>query len=843
MLNSKISTRLWALMGLLGALAVVAVLIFNSVLDRVSIGSERYTEIVEAKDVQASVLPPPMYLVETHLLVNELATDRDLGVAEERITRIGELEKEYQTEYARWDRASTDARIRQALRSSDIEVKEYYELLTPRFFSNARASIQARQDALAADRKLSPREQGRAEQVNELVQGTLDPIYLEHRSYVDEVVALSAAKFSRAEVAADTDRIQSRNFLLISIGVIGSLALLLGASIIRAINQRVGALRKSATEEFPRVVNEVKAAAEAGESIPAFVPVPISKVDELSDAEQAFNNVVGTAVDLAADQARMRQSTSEMFVNLGRRNHKLLSRTLAQVSELEHAERDPETLRNLFRLDHLITRMRRNAESLLVLAGATPMRTWAQPVPIDDVLRAALSEVESYERVDLRLSEPLDVKGTAASDIAHLMAELIENATTYSSPESRTTITGGPDQGGYLLFLSDEGLGIDSHQQRILNERLASGTSDLEDTRRLGLGVVARLASRHGVKVQLSQNSVGGVLVRIAIPAEALALGGDAAPEKVAVASAPPIAPDPSVIDVPAEPAAVEVDQSPGGSGVDGFSFEEEMARLIESMETSQAAPARPSEAKATEPRRTAPPEAPRQARVADTPVDLVPAPAAQPEPRVQSSAPSVVQSSAQSSAQSGVQPGALPRRVRGANVDQSLRQPPAPDNEPSQRTAEQLRSSLTDFASGQQAASGAPIKQAEAEQAEIKQAEARQAQADEEMSEPKTTAVAPPAPAKAAPSAPRQVSEPKKPDEIGASELPRRVRGVNMDTSVSQAPVDADLPARDAETVKASLANFAAGQRAAHEKSDDGPSPDTPEAPTAQSSSNKEDV
>ena len=201
----------------------------------------------------------------------------------------------------------------------------------------------------------------------------------------------------------------------------------------------------AANEEMPRLVAAVHDL-RIGDQLPSATPFPEPASKEFAGLASALNVMQSTALELAVEQATLRRNTNESLVNLGRRNQGLLSRTIAFITELEQNEHDPETLSDLFRLDHLTTRMRRNAESLLVLAGSEPPRTWSDPIPVDDVLRAALSEIESYDRVDLGQIQPTRIKGTAVSDIAHLLSELMENATNFSPPSSRVLVAGTPSE-------------------------------------------------------------------------------------------------------------------------------------------------------------------------------------------------------------------------------------------------------------------------------------------------------------------------------------------------------------------------------------------------------------
>jgi len=253
--------------------------------------------------------------------------------------------------------------------------------------------------------------------------------------------------------------------------------------------------------------------------VPQVEPVGVATRDEVSDVAEALNTVQDTALDLAVEQAVLRRNIADSFVNLGRRNQNLLGRQLDFITELETNETDPDTLGNLFRLDHLATRMRRNAESLLVLAGIEPPRKWAAPVRLTDVIRAALGEVEDYQRVTVRGVEPATVVGVAAADLAHLLAELIENALVFSPPDQNVDIRGRNRPEGYTLAIIDSGLGMTAADVEAANRRLAGAESfTIAPSKYLGHYVAGNLASRHGIGVRLDNSPGNGVTATVDIP-------------------------------------------------------------------------------------------------------------------------------------------------------------------------------------------------------------------------------------------------------------------------------------------------------------------------------------
>ncbi|GAA2775581.1 sensor histidine kinase [Kitasatospora cinereorecta] len=234
-------------------------------------------------------------------------------------------------------------------------------------------------------------------------------------------------------------------------------------------------------------------------------PIPLWGKDEIGEVARAFDQVHSQAVSLAAEQALLRGNLNAIFSNLSRRSQSLIQRQLALITDLENNEADPDQLENLFKLDHLATRMRRNGENLLVLAGEEPGRRWNTPVPLVDVLRAAASEVEQYERIELAGIPEAEVIGAAVTDLVHLLAELLENATSFSSPQTRVLVnaTRLPD-GRVLVEIHDKGIGLTAEDFAEINEKLAEPpTVDVTISRRMGLFVVGRLSQRHDIRVQL----------------------------------------------------------------------------------------------------------------------------------------------------------------------------------------------------------------------------------------------------------------------------------------------------------------------------------------------------
>jgi signal transduction histidine kinase len=259
-------------------------------------------------------------------------------------------------------------------------------------------------------------------------------------------------------------------------------------------------------------------------AIPEPHPIRITTNDEVADVAAALNTVQRSALDLAVEQAVLRRNVADALVNLGRRNQNLLERQLRFITGLEREEVDPDALASLFRLDHLATRMRRNAESLLVLAGVDPPRHRATPVPVLDVIRSAVGEVEDYHRVIIRSVEPATVVGTAATDLAHLLAELTENALTHSPPDMHVHLRGRAQVGGgYVLTIIDAGIGMPPDEVDRANRRLAQAESfTVAPSRYLGHYVAGHLAGRHGITARVRSTTVHparrGITATVTLP-------------------------------------------------------------------------------------------------------------------------------------------------------------------------------------------------------------------------------------------------------------------------------------------------------------------------------------
>jgi signal transduction histidine kinase len=338
-----------------------------------------------------------------------------------------------------------------------------------------------------------------------------------------------------------------------------------------------------------------------------------------TEIEQRKSMMLAARLAAAETEAAQRQTVSDLFVNLARRNQSLLDRQLELIAELEQSERTPEALDELFQLDHLATRIRRNAESLLVLSGDDPARRWGRPVPLGEVVRAAAAEVEDYRRVDILVSEHLEIAGHAVADLAHLLAELIENATRYSPATTevrvRSYLTPGP-QPATLLSIEDSGVGMSESDRQSANLLLDEPPDIDLRGRTMGFHVVSRLARRYDLDVSLAHTPGGGTTALVALPDT---LVGEHTPEPhaplhsssahhhpAAASAAPPAAPAPAPAPTPA-PALQLVPPAGGELTSEGLVRRVPGAGLSPSLRRAEAPASAPTPARATRKPRSAP--------------------------------------------------------------------------------------------------------------------------------------------------------------------------------------------------------------------------------------------
>jgi signal transduction histidine kinase len=351
------------------------------------------------------------------------------------------------------------------------------------------------------------------------------------RKVEQNLVAASVDRASALRRTAIIDAIAIGAAVVIVLGLALVLTTLVGRSMVRPLRRlRAGAL-EIAGLQLPETVRRMSES--DGSGVPLTVaPIDVDSADEIGEVARAFDQVHREALRLAANEAALRGNVNAMFVNLSRRSQSLVERQIRLIDDLEQGEQDAERLGSLFQMDHLATRMRRNSENLLVLAGHDSSRRWNQPVALVDVLRAAVSEIEQYERVSLNVQPGISVRGHGVNDAVHLLAELAENATSFSSAETPVTISGHLlSSGGVLLDITDQGVGMGAEEMAHANWRLDNPpVVDVAVSRRMGLFVVARLAARHGIRVRLRPAASGGLTALVWLPDEVVSRDAGAGP-------------------------------------------------------------------------------------------------------------------------------------------------------------------------------------------------------------------------------------------------------------------------------------------------------------------------
>ncbi|MGC4945192.1 nitrate- and nitrite sensing domain-containing protein [Streptomyces sp. DT224] len=350
----------------------------------------------------------------------------------------------------------------------------------------------------------------------------------------DELVDKAVTEAAEISSDARTDAIVNASIVIVALLAAFLLAGLMARQMSRSMRRLRTAAFSIAEQRLPSLVDQLSRT-DPGRVDTRVQPIPINSRDEIGEVARAFDQVHQEAVRLAAEQAMLRGNVNAIFTNLSRRNQSLIEGQLTLITDLENNEADPDQLESLFRLDHLATRMRRNGENLLVLAGEEPGRRWNQPVPLVDVLRAASSEVESYERIELSGVPETEIHGQSVTDLVHLLAELLENATTFSSPQTkvRVTATRLPD-GRVMIEIHDKGIGLTAEDFADINHKLANPpTVDAAVSQRMGLFVVGRLADRHGIRVQLRPSGEqAGTTSLVMLPDAITHGGGGDAPEQ-----------------------------------------------------------------------------------------------------------------------------------------------------------------------------------------------------------------------------------------------------------------------------------------------------------------------
>ncbi|MEO5841433.1 MAG: nitrate- and nitrite sensing domain-containing protein [Acidimicrobiales bacterium] len=317
---------------------------------------------------------------------------------------------------------------------------------------------------------------------------------------------------------------QAQTYLVIAASAVIlaiALAMLLARSVVGPLRRLTRSAYELSEERLPQLVEQLtKPDSDAAQF--TLEPIEVRSHDEIGQLARAFNNLQEVTSNVAGQQSQLlRKGIGDIFVNLARRNQSLLDRQIEFIDQLEANEDDPDQLENLFKLDHLATRMRRNAESLLVLAGAEPPRRRGRPVDMADVVRVAIGEVEYFSRITLLALDEATVAGNVAVDLAHLLSELMENATQFSPPDTSVEIVGHlTREGTYVLSVSDQGIGMSAEQMNDANRVMASPpVLGLALSRSLGFTVIGRLAQRFGIQVRMMSSPAGGASALVTVPA------------------------------------------------------------------------------------------------------------------------------------------------------------------------------------------------------------------------------------------------------------------------------------------------------------------------------------
>jgi signal transduction histidine kinase len=480
--------------------------------ETVKVNGPQYGKIRAAKDLEADILPPPGFSVEAFLDAGLLVDAPTLQRRNQLISEIKRLHKEFTRSHTLWQTELPEGDIiRTAMADASKRGEELFKTMQTLLIAPSEQFFDADPVATAAARELA-----KANYTKVLL-----PIYESHKVAVDQSVRLALVRQQSLE--SETRSLVSQRLLIMLIATLSAFGLiaLVASTIARSIRRPIKALtdaaRYTADHELPETVARIQAGAPADtENIrSAFA----DNTDEIGELARAFDSMHTSSVKLAAEQARIRRNVADNLINIGRRSQGLLKRNLSHLTKMENEERDAAKLDQLFRLDHLTTRMRRNAESILVLAGSESPKVWAQPMPVEDMVRSALGQIEAYDRVDLGHLEFARLRGNAIGDLSHLLAELLENATQFSPPKSRVTVFGKQRLDGYLLVISDDGVGMTAAEFDRVNTVLSNPAEfDTEATKVLGHIVVGRLALRHGVRVRVTESATTGVAAQIMIP-------------------------------------------------------------------------------------------------------------------------------------------------------------------------------------------------------------------------------------------------------------------------------------------------------------------------------------
>ena len=547
--------------------AVIAVTIAAvAALARVRIGGDAYQEISRQQELLDDARPPSLYLVEADLAAHRLAAvaaDRttidQVPVVEQTLT---DLETAYNNRVEYWQQRMLEGEpvAMQLFDLVDVDGQLFWRI----FHSDLQPAVDDLEAALSPTGTTAAPSATQIASLRTAVSDALEQLhdtFSSHRDAVRDLDALVTENIRAREAASrqDVDLALRLVLLVAAVGTVASAAV--GIVVLRATNRPLrtltAALEEAVGTDLPELQSRARDVADGAEP-PTVEPLEIPglhsgpAVDALAAGIDALRVAV---VDATVEAARNRRQTAAALAEVGRRNQALLNRTLQYLTALEQRERDPEALESLLRLDHLVTRIRRNAESLLVVATSTSTRDWTEPVDMVEIVRGALSEIEAYDRVSVSDLEPAHVEGSAAGDLSHILAELLENATTFSPPAAWVDVIGYHAENGYVLTVTDSGIGMTSTELTAANEVLEGTVPfDPSQSTSLGLHVAGRLGLRHGIEVRLHPAENGGIVAAVCLPDPLLAFD-----EEGAVALPLPAAPTgPRPVLAPPVPLVVE---------------------------------------------------------------------------------------------------------------------------------------------------------------------------------------------------------------------------------------------------------------------------------------------
>ena len=575
----KIGTRVNLLIAV-PLLALLALTVVSYVsLQRASVRGDEYKELKTAESLRSAIVPPTANLLRAWAAVNQLSVLVSSPVSDRTNIEIVDALTDLKSARTEYDAAVTDWRSRPL----DSIIKSAFE----------RSAEAGDAFFVKVDSQLYPAVDSREPPAVIAAVHSLGESYAVQQSLIARTLDLVQARVAAKE--ASTDNFVGTVSVLLAAAV-GALllivlitAFLVRRSIVRPILALSNQARKVADTDLPTAVHRMQ-------SMPADAPMPtinpfvIGTHDELADLSASFNSVQNAALELAAEQAMARRAVSDNLVNIARRTQSLLGRSLTSLSDMEQTERDPHTLENLFHLDHLSTRMRRNAQSLLVLAGAEQNRLWSVPLPVGDVVRAAFSEIENYARVELGDVGVASVQGALAPDIAHLLAELLENATTFSPPTAPVMVVGRSLSDGHQIAIIDYGIGMSLEELEEANVALHRQVEFAQSSSKmLGFQVVARIASRHGIDVILAQTAgATGVTAIIKLPSSVLEFRPTDVNDEGAAAALHDLAPAAMAESVASTAGAVEAELAMVGSGAASTTAPDQTVRPIQSAPSLQ---------------------------------------------------------------------------------------------------------------------------------------------------------------------------------------------------------------------------------------------------------------